>query len=385
MNSAFYRDTWAEINLDYIYDNVSKMKSMLNEDVKLCAVVKANGYGHGDLEVAQTAIEAGADFLAVAFLDEAIILRKKGIVCPILVLGAVRASDVEMAARLHVSITVFNNDWLNEASTHIPQGLKLPIHIKCDTGMGRLGYRDASQLKAAEEIIRQTDVFMFEGIYTHFATADELDLTYFNKQYERFQEMVEQLSEKPDLVHCGNSAAALRFHKTWCNAIRYGITMYGLSPSPEIKEEIPFAIDEAFSLHTKIVHVKQIEKDDHVSYGATYTAQEKEWIATLPVGYADGWIRKLQGQEVLINGQRVPIVGRVCMDQCMIKLPSYYPVGTEVTLIGKNGNQMISIDEIARKLDTINYEVTCMINWRIPRIYKRHGQVCSTRNEILKM
>ena len=182
------------------------------------------------------------------------------------------------------------------------------------------------------------------------------------------------MTRKPPYIHAANSAASLRFPEADFNAIRMGISMYGLSPSQEMLGLLPFPLKQAISLKTKIVAVKQLAKGDSVSYGATYTASEDEWIATLPIGYADGWIRKLQGQEVIVEGQRVPIVGRICMDQCMIKLPSPFPVGTEVTLIGENGNESISVDEIAAKLETINYEVTCMLGARVPTVIseKRH-------------
>ena len=379
---AFYRDTWAEINLDHIFDNVAAVKKYLPNDVRVCAVVKANGYGHGDVEVAQVALEAGADCLAVALLDEGIALRQKGIKAPILVLGAIRPQDAAVAAEQNIAVTVFRNDWLQEAAMYIPEGTRLFVHLKCDTGMARLGYRRKEDLREAEKLIRTHSAFFLEGIYSHFATADEVDQTYYQKQLQTFKKMVEGLSEKPPILHCSNSAAALVHQDAWYNAVRMGITMYGLSPSGEIKDLLPFQLKEALSLHTKIVHVKKIAKGDSVSYGATYTADEDQWIATLPIGYADGWIRKLQGQTVLVDGKRMPIVGRVCMDQCMIQLPKFYPVGTEVTLIGGDDGDVISVDEIAEKLGTINYEVTCMLGRRIPRVYKRNGKIVSVRNDL---
>jgi len=383
VNTAFYRDTWAEINLDYIYDNVLAMKQHIKEGVKLCAVVKANGYGHGAFEVAQTALEAGADLLAVAFLDEAISLRKKGIVAPILILGAIRACDAGLAAKYQLSVTVFNNEWLHEACGYIPESVTLSVHMKCDTGMGRLGFKDLGQIKKAEQFINESAAFMFEGIYTHFATADELETAYYERQFATFCNFLEYLSSVPPIIHCSNSASSLRFEKAWFNGVRMGISMYGLSPSPEIKGILPFPLKEAFTLHTKIVNVKKMEAGQSVSYGAKYKTEEEEWIATLPIGYADGWIRKLSGQDVLIDGIRMPIVGRVCMDQCMVKLPKYYPIGTPVTLIGSDGNDSISVDEIAKRLETINYEVVCSISARVPRVYIRDGEITTISNPLL--
>lgn len=383
VNSYYYRDTWAEVRLDRIYKNVQVIKNQLAEDVKLIAVVKANGYGHGDAEIARVALDAGANFLAVAILDEAIALRLKGITAPILVIGAIRPTDAAVAVKYNISVTVFHNDWLMEAEKEIPRDSSLSIHIKWDSGMGRLGYRNTNEIKKAEEIINKSSAFVFEGIFTHFATADELDATFFNQQLESFQEMLMVLSEKPPIIHAGNSAVSFRYKEAWFNAVRLGVTMYGLSPSPEIKGQLPKGIEAAFSLHSKITYVKKLEKGKSIGYGATYVTESEEWVATIPIGYADGWLRKLQGQEVLVDGIRVPIVGRICMDQCMIKLPSYYPVGTEVVLIGESGGQSISVDEIAVKLDTINYEVVCMITNRVPRVYNQENNFCLVRNDIL--
>lgn len=380
---VYYRDTWAEINLDHISYNIEEMKRHIGENVKVFAVVKANGYGHGDEEVAREALNSGASYLAVAFLDEAVALRKKGITVPILVLGICRPEDVRIAAENQISLTVFQKQWLREAKEILPSGARLTIHVKLDTGMGRLGVRDKNELKELETLIKDNPSFYLEGVYTHFATADELDFTYFEQQMKRFQEMISCFEARPEFIHTSNSAAALIHPETHHNAVRMGIAMYGLTPSPEIEPVLPFRLKPAFSLHTKLVHVKKINKGERLSYGATYEAAEDEWIGTLPIGYADGWIRKLQGQEVLVEGRRVPIVGRICMDQCMVKLPGELPIGTVVTLIGKQGEEYISVNEVAEKLQTINYEITCMVAGRIPRVYKKSGKVKRVINALL--
>lgn len=379
----FHRDTWAEVNLDYIYDNVASMKQMLPKEVKMFAVVKANAYGHGDYEVAYTALKAGADFLAVAFLDEALALRKKGITAPILVLGASKPESAGIAADAGVSLTVFSIDWLEQAKKYINNEQNLHIHVKIDSGMGRIGVRSKDELMNLDSWLAKETCYTFEGVFTHFATADQLDLIYFQKQLDTFKLMLSSLQKLPKIVHAANSASALRFSEPLFNAVRFGISMYGLSPSPEIKPILPYDLKEVFSLKTKIVHVKQLSRGDSVSYGATYTAQEDEWIATLPIGYADGWIRKLQGQEVLVAGEKAPIVGRICMDQCMIRLSRPLPIGTEVTLIGESQGLSISVDEIATKLDTINYEIPCMITSRVPRVYIQNNQLSHVRNPLL--
>ncbi|MDF9758360.1 alanine racemase [Peribacillus simplex] len=380
----FHRDTWAEVNLDNIFENISSMKNRLRNGVSLFAVVKANAYGHGDYEVAKTALEAGADFLSVAFLDEALALRKKGILAPILVLGASRPESAALAADNGISVTVFDVTWLEKAKDLLKPGQVLQVHVKVDSGMGRIGIRDKGQLLKVESLLNGETCFNFQGIFTHFATADEIKTDFYEKQLASFKGMLSALIRRPEYIHAANSAASLRFSDPESNAIRMGISMYGLSPSMEMKPILPFPLKQAISLRTKMVAVKQLTKGESVSYGATYTAEGDEWIGTLPIGYADGWIRKLQGQEVLVDGSRVPIVGRICMDQCMVKLPRSYPVGTAVTLIGNDGEESITVDEIAAKLETINYEVTCMIGARVPRVYIKDNQLIHVRNFILE-
>jgi alanine racemase len=383
MEEYFYRDTWVEVDLDCISENVAAVKNLLPADVAIFAVVKANAYGHGDDQVAKTALAAGAVYLAVAFMDEAIALRNKGITAPILVLGATRPQDVKVASEYNITLTVFQEEWLHEAEKHLPQEAKVLVHIKVDTGMGRIGVRSSEELKAIEKVLSHDERFFLEGIFTHFATADELDTSYFEQQLSRFEKIISVLEKQPKYIHSSNSAAAIRFPKAYFNAVRLGIAMYGLTPSPEMEQEIPFPLKEAFSLKAKVVHVKRLPKGEKVSYGATYESEDEEWIGTIPIGYADGWIRKLQGQEVLVDGGRSPIVGRICMDQCMIRLPEQVPLGTTVTLIGSGGDDMISVNEIAAKLETINYEVTCMIAKRVPRLYKQGGKIVELKNYLL--
>jgi alanine racemase len=379
----FYRDTWAEVDLDYILSNVASVKKLLPQEVEIIAVVKANAYGHGDVKVAESALNAGATYLAVAFMDEAIALRNKGIKAPILVLGATRPEDVELAIKFDITITVFQIEWIKSAQSFLPKDKILPVHIKLDTGMGRIGIRTKEELTAVEQMISSDKRLEIEGIFTHFATADEVDQTYFDKQIEVFHDLLSVMEEQPKYIHCSNSAAALRFSKANFNAVRLGIAMYGLTPSLEIEHEIPFPLKEAFSLRSRLVHVKKLKKGDKVSYGATYEAEDEEWIGTIPIGYADGWIRRLQGQEVLVEGKRVPIVGRICMDQCMVKLPHEVAVGTTVTLIGRENEEFISVNEIAQKLETINYEVPCIISTRVPRLYKQGGKIVVLKNYLL--
>ncbi|WP_339164808.1 alanine racemase [Siminovitchia sp. FSL W7-1587] len=376
----FFRDTWTEIDLDALYDNVKMIRNALPRNTHMLAAVKANAYGHGALQVGLEALRAGAHGLVVALLDEALWLRKHGIEAPILVLGAIRPSDAGVAARYNISVPVFQTDWLEEASRSMKDGDVLKVHIKCDTGMGRIGLRRADELKEVEKMVSASDKFLFEGIFTHFATADQQEEGYYQQQLEKFKRFIDLLETVPTYIHAANSAAALCHHDSLFNTARIGIAIYGLSPSEE--RQFTPETSQVLSWHTKIVHVKKLQAGECVGYGACYKAREEEWIATLPVGYADGWLRKLEGQRVIIEDEFAPIVGRICMDQTMIRLPRYFPVGTEVTLIGGRQDLFISVDDIAQKLDTINYEVTCSINFRVPRVFKRGKQAVEIENKL---
>ncbi|HZG73749.1 MAG TPA: alanine racemase, partial [Chondromyces sp.] len=239
---SFHRDTWAEINLDSVKYNVQETIKRLREGTSLFAVVKANAYGHGAKQVADTAVEAGASGLAVAFLDEALSLRNQGIQSPILVLGASRPEDAPVAVKHSISLTVFDLGWLKKAQTSLSSGDSLNVHVKLDTGMGRLGIKTKKDLAEMVDFLTQSDVMNFEGIFTHFATADELDDTYFNQQFERFNEIIQSLEVKPPFIHCANSATTLRFTQAHMNGVRLGISMYGLSPSNDIKPVLPFKL-----------------------------------------------------------------------------------------------------------------------------------------------
>jgi alanine racemase len=383
----FYRDTWAEIDLDKIGQNIHSFKTHL-PDQKIMAVVKANGYGHGAFQTAVQALDSGADLLAVALLDEALALRKQGISAPILVMNRIRPEYVNLAAENKISVTVFQKEWLDEASTFIKDSNNaLNIHLKLDTGMGRVGITEDTELSGIAQFIQQMDAFHLEGVFTHFATADEWESELFEKQRKKFIEqlnLLEQNGYTPKYVHSANSAAALRRVEGPFNLVRLGISMYGLSPSMELKENLPFSLNEAFSLHSQLIHVKKLMPGDTVSYGATYTAQEEEWIGTLPIGYADGWQRRLSpGASVLIKGERMPIIGRICMDQCMVKLPYKMEIGEKVTLIGTQNGETIEMDEIARLAQTINYEIPCLISSRVPRVYVKNGRISENMNVIL--
>ncbi|EAE2394743.1 alanine racemase [Listeria monocytogenes] len=366
MVTGWHRPTWIEIDRAAIRENIKNEQNKLPENVDLWAVVKANAYGHGIIEVARTAKEAGAKGFCVAILDEALALREAGFQDDfILVLGATRKEDANLAAKNHISLTVFREDWLEDLTLEAP----LRIHLKVDSGMGRLGIRTVEEARQIETTIASDNQLQLEGIYTHFATADQLETSYFEKQLAKFQTILTSLKNRPTYVHTANSAASLLQPQIGFDAIRFGISMYGLTPSTEIKTSLPFELKPALSLYTEMVHVKELAPGDSVSYGATYTATEREWVATLPIGYADGLIRHYSGFHVLVDGELAPIIGRVCMDQTIIKLPREFQTGSKVTIIGEDNGNTITADDVAQYLDTINYEVTCLLNERIPRKY----------------
>ncbi|MBC1722672.1 alanine racemase [Listeria seeligeri] len=366
MVTGWHRPTWIEIDRSAIRENIKNEQNMLPKNVAVWAVVKANAYGHGIIEVAKTAKEAGAKGFCVAILDEALALREAGFQDDfILVLGATRKEDANLAAHNNISLTIFREDWLDGVHLETP----LKVHLKIDSGMGRLGIRSAEEAEQIEAKIVQTDMFFLEGAYTHFATADQLETSYFEQQLAKFDAILKGLKSRPRFVHTANSAAALLQSQIGFDAVRFGISMYGLTPSIEIKSNLPFKLKPALALYTEMVHVKELAPGDSVSYGATYTATEREWVATLPIGYADGLIRHYSGFQVLVDGKKAPIIGRVCMDQTIIKLPYEFQTGSKVTIIGMDHGNSVTADDAAKYLDTINYEVTCLLTERIPRKY----------------
>lgn len=371
MEQTFYRQTWAEIDLTAIKHNIQQIKKKLPFRSKIMAVVKANGYGHGLIEIAQIAITSGANYLAVALLEEALAIREAGITAPLLVLSWVSPKYASIAAENNITLTIFQKEWLKEARQKTLKN-PLKVHMKWDTGMGRIGIRHEKELKEILYVLNNYSNIYLTGVYTHFSTADESDLAYFYKQklrFNHFLKLFNQIWEKPVTIHIGNSAAAIRFPNEMYDCIRFGIAMYGLYPSEVVKNEERIQLKRAFSLHSRLIHVKKIQKGESVSYGTEYQAKENEWIGTIPIGYGDGWSRKLQGASVLINGKRHPIVGRICMDQTMVLLDKEYELGSKVTLIGTQEDEVIEVDDVADHIGSINYEIPCMLNSRIPRIY----------------
>jgi alanine racemase len=369
-NSIHYRPTQAIVNLQAIRNNVRNLKKYLGSSTSVIAVVKADGYGHGEVEVAEAAFEAGAEMVSVATPDEAVRLRAASISGDILVMGPSPLAFAEKAAELGITITVSSAEWLQAALDSSKSFIKqLKIHVKVDSGMGRIGLRDADELQSLVTVVESSDRILLDGIFTHFACADEESTVKTEEQFERFMNLVKVLSEKPRLVHASNSAATLLYPEYTLDAVRFGIGLYGIAPSEFVGGMLPFNLEKAFQLESELAHVKLMEAGNQISYGGTYETTETEWIGTIPIGYADGLKRGLRGQEVLIGGVRVPIVGTICMDQCMVKLPHEMPIGEKVVLIGRQGEERVTMEEWAGRLGTIPYEIAVTISKRVPRIY----------------
>ena len=368
----YYRDTWAEIDLDAITHNVKQIKD-LHPTKEIFAVVKANGYGHGDAEVSKVAIEAGVSCLAVSGLDEALRLRNSGIEVPILVLGMTRLKDVLLAAENNISLTAHDEMWI-EHLVSLPLKTPVKVHLKIDSGMHRLGLMTEEQVQKNFNRLKTAPMVEVEGVFTHMATADS-DKEYLGHQIETFKCLIANLDlSGVKYVHLENTATLLQKEFDFDHGIRLGLGLYGINPD---KEFIPieFELKPALKLLSNLVQVKKIKKGDKVGYGATYEAQEDEWIGVVPIGYADGWTRSHQGRHVIVNGYECEIIGRVCMDQMMIRLPKQFPMGTEVTLIGDG----MPVERVAKEVGTISYEILCLISDRVPRVYKQGGKIIAVK------
>lgn len=383
-----YRGTWAEVSLDAINTNISSFRRLILPDKELMAVVKANAYGHGAIQVAKEALSAGATWLAVSLLEEAIQLRKAGIDAPILLFGYLSEEFAPVAQQYRITISINEVSAFSELLSYVQQNLPpLSFHVKVDTGMSRQGISKEEDLLqlifdylAYQEKETQDALLLhWEGIYTHLATADEEDTTYFDKQVTLFKDVLGVIKKhglELRYVHMENSAGIVRipqFPDT--NLVRLGISMYGLYPSSDMKRDFPFPLEPAFSLHTTLSLIKHVKPKTGVSYGLTYVTEGEKWLGTIPIGYADGWNRRLSNQAfALVKGCRMKLVGRICMDQTIVELDRSYSKSERVTLIGGQEGEVITVDEVAKKLDTINYEIPCMISTRVPRIFIKNGK-----------
>jgi len=364
----YSRETWVEVDLDAVAHNVACVKAK-HPNKTLMAVVKANGYGHGDVEVGKAALAAGADMLAVSSFDEAMNLRQNNMKANVLVMGATKVADVLMASEEDVSITVHDVNYIKEM-LQLPLKKVVKVHLKIDSGMNRIGVSTLEDVTEAFQLLINHPFVELEGIFTHMATADD-NLDYLQEQIARFKQVTADIDlSKVKYVHVENSATLLQFDFDFTAAVRLGISMYGVNPGGDFIP-LDFGLKPTLALYSNLAQVKQVKKGDKVGYSATYEATEDQWIGTLPIGYADGWIRQHQGRSVIVDGVACEIVGRVCMDQMMIRLPKEVSVGSRVTLIGEG----MPVEQVAEEMGTISYETFCLISDRIPRVYKQNGQV----------
>lgn len=371
------RPVWLEIDLSAIAHNLSEIKRVIPSSAKIMAVVKANGYGHGAAAVSRAALENGASSLGVATLGEALQLREMGFTVPILILGYTPPRHAPILVFRRISQTIFNGEQaaaLSGAAAALSG--KAFVHVKVDTGMGRLGFPPTEDSLAEIASIFSLPNLVVEGIFTHFAAADAADKTHALGQWSRFKEFVGRLERAGmhiPLRHAANSAAIISLPETHLDMVRPGIMLYGQYPSPET-DQGRVSLKPAIALKAEVAHVKEVEAGTGLSYGSTYITTRKQRIATLPIGYADGFSRLFSNRgAALIHGRKAPVVGRVCMDQCLLDVTGVEPevkAGDVAVLLGRQGDAEITADDWARLLSTINYEVVTGFRSRIPKIYK---------------
>lgn len=383
------RPVWAEIDLDALAYNMKNIKSLAG-DKEVIAVVKADCYGHGAIDTAPILLENGASRLAVAVLSEGIELRKSGITAPIMILGYTPEYLGEELITYDIEQTVYSLEYAKYLSKFaISLNTKAKVHIALDTGMGRIGFLpNENSLKEVAEICSLPGLDVI-GIFTHFSTADEKNKDYTIEQFDKYIKFIQELSNlniNIPLKHVANSGAIMDMPETFkdLDAVRAGIIIYGYYPSDEVnKESLP--LKPALTIKARVSHVKEMNENMYISYGRTFKTKRKSLIATIPLGYADGFSRLLMPKaKVIINGKFVPIVGRICMDQFMIDVTDVgnVKVGDEVIILGQFENLKLNANDYAKMLGTINYEILCMFKHRIPRVYIKNNQIITIRNYI---
>jgi len=378
-----YQRVIAEINLDNIANNVKEVKKRVGEKVKVLAVVKADAYGHGAVDVSKTALYNGAEWLGTATCDEAFRLRNQGIFVPILLLGYTPEARISQVIQNNLTQTIFSEEMANDFSKHAQKlNKEADVHIKIDTGMGRIGFPPNNETLKSIIKISKLPNLNITGIYTHFATADEKDKSFTAEQYKKFMYVAENSEKelnKKLLKHVSNSGAILDLPELSLDMVREGIILYGLYPSKYVKRDLD--IKPCMSIKTNVSYVKKVPKGVSIGYGRTYYTTRESVIATIPVGYADGYSRLLSNKAfVIIKGKKAPIVGNICMDQFMANVTDIDGVkaGDSVILMGEENGLSITADDIAEIERTISYEVLCGIGKRVPRSYIKSGKILKT-------
>ncbi|GFI29169.1 alanine racemase 1 [Lachnospiraceae bacterium] len=382
-----YSRVYAEINLDAVSHNIAQIEQRIGKDTKIMGVIKADGYGHGAVPIGKELERMESLWgYAVATAEEGEILRRNGLKKPILILGAVFPEKYGILAKNEIRPTVYSMKQAGELERFAEKwGCVLKVHLKIDTGLSRLGFQVTEE--AAEELaqIARMPHIIVEGIFTHFAMADARDKTMAKEQMRQFQKMKEMVSRRGisiPISHCANSAAMIDLPESGMSLVRAGISLYGMWPSGEVRKE-NLDLQPALSLKSRIVFLKELEPGRTISYGATYETKKRQRIATIPVGYADGYPRSLSNRGyVLIHGKPAPVCGRICMDQFMADVTDIPEAeeGDEVTLVGKDGAREISMEEIGDLSGRFNYEFACDLGKRIPRVYRKEGKITETRD-----
>ncbi|MDL2307371.1 alanine racemase [Desulfovibrio sp. OttesenSCG-928-C06] len=371
------RPIWAEVSLPAIAGNMMRIKSLLAPGVKFCPVIKADGYGHGALRVAGEAMALGVDYLAVALLQEALELRGAGFRLPVLVLGYTPPEYAPEVVWNRITQTIYRLEQAEALSAAaVEQGATVKVHVKVDSGMSRLGVPPEDAAAFCQRVAALPSLEL-EGVFTHFATADDTDKSGAELQFARFSQALDSIAASGlniQIRHCANSAATLEMPHTHLDMVRPGIILYGLNPTGVTCEPSrwPIELEPAMSLKARLAMVKDVDPGVAVSYGWKFVTERPSRLGTLPIGYADGYTRMLSGKaEVVAGGKRAPLVGRICMDQCMVDLTGIAAdEGDEVLLFGGSGGESsMPVDVIAARLDTINYEIVCMVGKRVPRKY----------------
>ena len=388
IDNSNYNRVQAVINLDNIRHNISAMKSLVDKDKKMLAVIKADAYGHGAVEVAE-ALDDLADFYAVAFIDEALELRRAGIDKPILILGYTDPVDYELLLKYDVRPAMYETDDAQKLSDlAVSMGIKAKVHIKVDTGMGRIGFScDDTGVEKIAEISNMPGIEI-EGIFTHYAKADEIDKTAANGQLEKFRWINGQLvglGIHIPVRHISNSAGIMEMDNSDFDMVRSGIVTYGLYPSEEVDKSI-VELRPAMSLMSKVIFVKDVKAGTGIGYGWSYIADHDIRVATVSAGYADGYPRAQSNKgRVIIHGEYAPIIGRVCMDQFMVDVSHIdgVQVRDDVILIGRDGDKEVTVEEVAEPANSFNYELVCNISRRVPRTYIRDGKGLGQVNYLL--
>lgn len=367
------RPTKLKVNLDALLKNYNKAKD-LNKQKVIIAVVKADSYGLGARVIADHLYRNGVRHFATATLEEALELKDVIFDSMVLVLGVTSPKNVKYALENNVSLTCPSKEWLEDclSELHDIDG-KLKIHVKIETGMGRIGISNVEELVEIDNLL-SSEKIDFEGIFSHYSNADGSDNNYDEYQTENFNERIKLFENKPKYIHIGNSASTVKYsdRKDQYNMTRLGISLYGCYPSENIEKLDKIKLDPVVSLVSKVTHVKKLLKGEKLGYGVSYEVKQDEYIATVPIGYADGILRRAQGFKIKVGSEDCEIVGRVCMDQLMVRCSENTKVGDDVLFFGENNGQKISVDDFAAYQDTISYEIFCCINKRVPRVYYKN-------------